>query len=120
MIPSERNTYLGCEVNSLCLQADQWSWLQEYCINRDQFDFILDVTKFKTKAGWGEDPLKDVPAKLKAAFTRTFNVQGLRPKTNTMVEEVKGRGKVGQSVTGGCDTVCDVCVVHGRMGHGHQ
>lgn len=43
---------------------------QEYCISRDQFDYVLDVTKFKTKAPWGEDPYKDVPTKVKTAFTR--------------------------------------------------
>jgi len=51
------------------------SVLQSYCINRDQFDFVLDVTKFKSKAGWAEDPMKDVDTKTKSAFTRTFNKQ---------------------------------------------
>lgn len=49
--------------------------LQSYCINREQFDFVLDVTKFKTNAGWAEDPMKDVDTKTKSAFTRTFNKQ---------------------------------------------
>jgi hypothetical protein len=34
---------------------------------------VLDVTKFKTKAEWAEDPMKDVDTKTKSAFTRTFN-----------------------------------------------
>mgnify|MGYP001806790264 CR=1 FL=1 len=49
--------------------------VQSYCINRDQFDFILDVTKFKSKAEWAEDPMKEVDTKTKSAFTRTFNKQ---------------------------------------------
>jgi hypothetical protein len=49
--------------------------VQAYCINREQFDFILDVTKFKSKAEWAEDPMKDIDTKTKSAFTRTFNKQ---------------------------------------------
>lgn len=33
-------------------------------------EYILDVTSFKSKAPWAEDPYKEVPAKVKAAFTR--------------------------------------------------
>lgn len=47
--------------------------MKAYCINREQFDYVLDVTKFKTKAEWAEDPMKDVDTKTKSAFTRTFN-----------------------------------------------
>jgi replication factor C subunit 1 len=49
--------------------------VQAYCINREQFDFVLDVTKFKSKAEWAEDPMKDIDTKTKSAFTRTFNKQ---------------------------------------------
>lgn len=37
---------------------------------REQFDYILDVTSFKSKAPWAADLFKDVPPKVKAAFTR--------------------------------------------------
>ncbi len=37
---------------------------------REQFDYILDVTSFKSKALWAEDTFKDVPTKVKSAFTR--------------------------------------------------
>lgn len=36
----------------------------------EQLDFILDVTSFKSKAAWAEDPYKEVPTKVKSAFTR--------------------------------------------------
>eukprot|EP00775_Hariotina_reticulata_P011005 gene11005-11159_t len=49
--------------------------MQEYCINREQYDYILDVTKFKSKGAWAEDPLKGIETKTKSAFTRTFNKQ---------------------------------------------
>lgn len=83
--------------------------MQTYCINREQFDYVLDVTKFKSKAGWAEDPMKEVPTKVKSAFTRTFNQQGLVPRTNTMVEDAK----VG-IVLGTFRIACDVpffCIV---------
>ena len=44
--------------------------LQEYCIAKDHFEFVLDVTKFKTQAAWGQDPFKPVAATVKSAFTR--------------------------------------------------
>ena len=43
---------------------------QEYCLARDDLEFVTDVTKFKTKAPWGNDPFKDVPTQVKSAFTR--------------------------------------------------
>ncbi|KAK9863122.1 hypothetical protein WJX84_009648 [Apatococcus fuscideae] len=68
--------------------------MQEYCINRDDLDFLIDVTKFKTKADWNEDPMKDIPPGVKSSFTRTFNTSGMRAKCNIMVEafrKAKGR-----------------------------
>lgn len=44
--------------------------MHAYCIARDDLDFTIDVTKFKTKAAWGEDPMKIVPTQVKSAFTR--------------------------------------------------
>lgn len=44
--------------------------MHAYCIARDDLDFAIDVTKFKTKAAWGEDPMKNVPTQVKSAFTR--------------------------------------------------
>lgn len=44
--------------------------LQEYCLSKEQFEFVLDVTKFKTQAPWGQDPFKPVPTQVKSAFTR--------------------------------------------------
>ena len=41
-----------------------------YCLARDDVDFLLDVTKFKTKQDWAEDPMKEVDTQTKAAFTR--------------------------------------------------
>ncbi len=44
--------------------------MHEYCMARDDLDYVLDVTKFKTRGNWNEDPLKSVPTALKSAFTR--------------------------------------------------
>ena len=44
--------------------------MHAYCIARDDLDYVLDVTKWKTKAPWGEDPMKGVPTQVKSAFTR--------------------------------------------------
>lgn len=49
----------------------------------------MDITKFKTQAPWGKDPMKDIETKVKAAFTRTFNKNGLPVKTTIMVEDAK-------------------------------
>ncbi|KAK9807239.1 hypothetical protein WJX73_001054 [Symbiochloris irregularis] len=69
--------------------------MQDYCIGREDLDFVLDVTKFKTQAKWGEDPFKGVPAQVKSAFTRQFNQQAQAPRCNTMVEDFK-KGRKGK------------------------
>lgn len=46
------------------------SLMSDYCISREQVDAVLDMTKFKTQAPWGADPMKDVATKVKSAFTR--------------------------------------------------
>jgi hypothetical protein len=56
---------------------------------REDFDAIQDVTKFKTAAGWGADPMKSVDSKVKAAFTRSFNKAGLTVRTTIMIEDGK-------------------------------
>eukprot|EP00892_Ulva_mutabilis_P010717 jgi/Ulvmu1/8017/UM004_0254.1 len=63
--------------------------MQLYLISRDDLETILDITKFKTQAAWGKDPMKDVETKVKSAFTRTFNKSGLPVKTTIMVEDGK-------------------------------
>ena len=37
---------------------------------QDDFEYVMDVTKFKSKAEWAEDPYKKVPTAVKSAFTR--------------------------------------------------
>ena len=44
--------------------------VQDYCLNRDDHQFILDVTQFKSRAPALEDPYKTVPTAVKSAFTR--------------------------------------------------
>jgi hypothetical protein len=56
---------------------------------REDFDSLLDMTKFKTKAGWGTDPMKSVETKVKSAFTRLFNKAGLPVRCTIMVEDAK-------------------------------
>ncbi|KAG2439222.1 hypothetical protein HXX76_004584 [Chlamydomonas incerta] len=68
--------------------------MHEYCIDKEQFDYIMDVTSFKSKSPWAADLFKDVPPKVKAAFTRTLNSTAPAARCNAQVEEVKlGRGK---------------------------
>ncbi|KAG2453593.1 hypothetical protein HYH02_001811 [Chlamydomonas schloesseri] len=70
--------------------------MHEYCIDKEQFDYIMDVTSFKSKAPWAADLFKDVPPKVKAAFTRMLNSTAPAARCNAQVEEVKlgrGRGK---------------------------
>lgn len=68
--------------------------MKSYCINKEQFDYVLDVTKFKSKSPWAMDVYKEqVPTKVKSAFTRAFNQQGLQPKCNLMVPDIKVRAR---------------------------
>lgn len=48
--------------------------MHDYCMARDDLDYLLDVTKFKTKGAWNDDPLKGVPTALKSAFTRCVHL----------------------------------------------
>lgn len=57
------------------------------------------MTKFKTAAAWGADPMKGVATKVKSAFTRSFNQAGLPLKCTTMAEDYK-RVKGGKEVKG--------------------
>ncbi|WIA10344.1 hypothetical protein OEZ85_010536 [Tetradesmus obliquus] len=80
------------------------SAMQDYCINREQWDFVLDITKCKSKAPWAADPTEGLGSKVKSAFTRKFNQQGLVPRTNTMVADIvkgrKGKAKAGKAAAG--------------------
>lgn len=61
---------------------------------RDDFDTILDITKCKTKADWGADPMQGVETKVKSAFTRSLNKSGLPVRCTIMVEDgKKSKGK---------------------------
>ncbi|DBB08930.1 TPA: hypothetical protein ACH3X3_007571 [Trebouxia sp. C0006] len=75
--------------------------MHAYCIARDDLDYVLDVTKWKTKSSWGEDPMRGVPTQVKSAFTREFNKNLVRPRTNTEVAGFtkKKKGKKGAAAT---------------------
>lgn len=67
---------------------------------------LPDVTKFKTKAPWGEDPYKSVDSTVKSAFTRAFNQQHVKPKTGFGLEDAKkrkGGGKKGKGSPGAAE-----------------
>ncbi|KAL3132947.1 hypothetical protein ABBQ38_006860 [Trebouxia sp. C0009 RCD-2024] len=80
--------------------------MHAYCIARDDLDYVLDVTKWKTKSSWGEDPMKAVPTQVKSAFTREFNKNLVKPRTNTEVEAFK-RKKKGKKAPAGDDAMED-------------
>ena len=44
--------------------------VQDYCLNKDDHQFILEVTQFKSTAPAFVDPYKAVPTTTKSAFTR--------------------------------------------------
>ncbi|CAK0781580.1 hypothetical protein CVIRNUC_005412 [Coccomyxa viridis] len=70
--------------------------MSEYCLSRDDLDFVLSVTKFKGKEAWKEDPMASVETQTKAAFTRTFNKAEHKARCNLAVDDFKkkkGKGK---------------------------
>jgi hypothetical protein len=64
-------------------------------MDREDLDFVLDVTRFKTKAPWGQDPWKPVPPATKAALTRALHADAGRPRCSLAVEEFK-KGRKGK------------------------
>ena len=67
--------------------------MQEYCLSREDLDFVLSVTKFKGKEAWKEDPMASVETQTKAAFTRTFNKADHKARCNLAVDDFKKKGK---------------------------
>lgn len=67
--------------------------MKDYCISREDLDFISDVTKFKTQQPWGEDPMKSIETQVKSAFTRAFNQQHIKPKTGFGLADAKKKGR---------------------------
>ena len=63
--------------------------MQEYCLSRDDLDFVLSVTKFKGKEAWKEDPMASVETQTKSAFTRTFNKAEHKARCNIAVDDFK-------------------------------
>ena len=62
--------------------AEAASTLRGVGLGKDDFDFLGDVTKFKTDATWGLDPYAAAPAAVKAAFTRSLNKDAPPPRWN--------------------------------------
>ena len=85
---------------------------QEYCLSRDDLDFVLSVTKFKGKEAWKEDPMAGVETQTKSAFTRTFNKAEHRARCNLAVDDFKkkkggkgkGAGEAAEDTLGGCQS----------------
>ena len=48
-----------------------------YAMSKDDFEYVLDVTRFKSKSEWAADPYKGVPTKVKSAFTRRVTLRRL-------------------------------------------
>ena len=70
--------------------------MQEYCLSRDDLDFVLSVTKFKGKEAWKEDPMASVETQTKAAFTRTFNKAEHKARCNLAVDDFKKKKGKGE------------------------
>lgn len=69
------------------------SFMNEYCMRREDLDSIIEITKFKTKAAWGEDPYKAIGTSVKSAFTRAFNQQVHKEKNRLGAKSSKDRRK---------------------------
>ena len=69
--------------------------LQAYCLDREDYDSILDMCTYKTSDPWGADPSKQVETAVKTAFTRAVNSTAPRARAGTAGEELimKARGK---------------------------
>lgn len=80
--------------------------MHAYCLSKDDFEFLLDVTKFKTAKPWGADPYKDVPTAVKSAFTRMLNATQGPVKCSAMLPDVtKVKGRRSRGDEGGGDEV---------------
>ena len=75
--------------------------MAEYQLTKDDFDFLLSVTKFRTRAEWGADPYKGVPAAKKAAFTRALTAGAAPTRWNKDAGGFARIGKKGKKVAGG-------------------
>ncbi|KDD75699.1 replication factor RFC1, partial [Helicosporidium sp. ATCC 50920] len=69
--------------------------MTDYNLGREECDFVADVQRWKTKAPWAEDPLKDVPAATKSALTRAFNALHLRSRLGIKAGPARKRGAAG-------------------------
>jgi replication factor C subunit 1 len=81
--------------------------MNNYCIAREDIDFINDVTKFKSQGAWNDDPMKRVETQVKSAFTRAFNQQHIKPKTGFGLEDAKKKRKGGGNGGGGRGAVVE-------------
>lgn len=67
-------------------------------MRREDLDSIMEITKFKTKAAWGEDPYKAIETSVKSAFTRAFNQSNNKQKNRVGPKSSKDRRKANQDV----------------------
>jgi len=69
--------------------------LQAYCLDREDYDSVLEMCTYKTADPWGADPSKLIETAVKTAFTRAVNSTAPRARAGTAGEEliVKARGK---------------------------
>jgi len=74
--------------------------MDDYCLSRDDFDSVFDLTKYKSKGA--QDPTKSIPTAVKTAFTRKFNasehrlvsgLQGVDPFVGKSKAKAKGKRK---------------------------
>jgi len=75
--------------------------MAEYQLTKDDFDFLLSVTKFRTRAEWDADAYKGVPAAKKAALTRAITAGAVPTRWNKDAGGFSRIGKKGKKVAGG-------------------
>lgn len=79
----------------------------DYCLAREDLEFMADVTKWKSGGAWARDPMKPLETQVKSAFTRAFNAQHIKPRTGFKLDPgTKKRGR-GAAAAGPTDEAAD-------------
>ena len=67
--------------------------MDEYSLNRQDFDSINELTKFKSKGVWAADPTKELTTQVKTAFTKEANksAQSRRIHSGFLIDTVSGK-----------------------------
>ena len=76
------------------------SVMDEYSLNRQDFDSINELTKFKSKGVWAADPTKELTTQVKTAFTKEANksAQSRRVHAGFLIDAITGKKRARKDV----------------------